>query len=124
MPDDELNYNFVFLLQLNHGDVAFVAGATKEQKAEKEKTGDKQGIEAQLDHWTPSSNGHKCQWLAVTGEYDIIVLAEGGTPDDAFDFALYLTNTGDYQVTTLNAFSPSAFTVKAGCQLPYHPHRR
>jgi uncharacterized protein with GYD domain len=45
------------------------------------------------------------EFRALTGEYDLIALAKGGGTKAAFEFALYLAETGDYETKTLNSFS-------------------
>ena len=84
---------FVFLLKFNSTDVTDIANKF---------TTDQQ-------HWA----GDKCTFLPVTGQYDVVALAAGGTETDALNYALYLTKTGRYRTTTLNVFSLAEFSAAA-----------
>lgn len=90
MPE-EAKRSFVYLLEFNTSDLVAIA---KKLKVDQE-------------HWP----GSKCTFLAVSGEHDIIAVAEDGTPRDALKYAAYLTQTGRYKTTTLTAYSLDEFVA-------------
>jgi uncharacterized protein with GYD domain len=96
--------DFVFLLKLNHADVSWIA----------------ENFQPDMQHW----GGKDCQFFPVSGMYDLVVLAKGGTHEDALKYALYLTRTGRYTTTTLTVFSTDEFKIAAGLEPHYEPHRK
>lgn len=101
MPDSKRD--FVFLLRFNISDLKEIN--TK--------------LDTDCDHWA----GAKCTFTPVTGEYDMVVHAAGGTLQEALNYAAYLTKTGRWKTTTLMAFSLGEFWAAADPELPV-PNRR
>jgi uncharacterized protein with GYD domain len=61
-------------------------------------------IRKDAERWQ-ACGGKDIEFRVVTGEYDLIALAEGGTAETALKYALYLGQTGYYEPKTLVSFS-------------------
>ncbi len=103
MPE-EWKRTFVFLLKFNTTNVKEIAEKIATDKAK----------------WTPGA----CEFMPVSGEYDVVVLAREGLTEDALKFAAYLTNTKRYTVaSTLTVFGEDEFDYATGVTT-VDPHRK
>jgi hypothetical protein len=105
MGNEEWLRTFVFLLKFKTSDMKEIGGKLSEDRA---KWGEKK----------------ECVFLPVTGDFDMVVLAYGGTTEDALVYGAYLAGTPRYTVcSTLTGFDEREFRFAVGL-LTEDPHKK